>query len=43
MAAMLLLLLQALVVVLNITPQLTHLGTLCFLRGLFRRLVRNVG
>ena len=26
-------------VVLNITPQLTHLGTLCFLRGLFRRLV----
>jgi len=30
------------VVVLNITPQLTHLGTLCFLRGLFRRLVRNL-
>lgn len=27
------------VVVLNITPQLTHLGTLCFLRGIFGRLV----
>ena len=27
------------VVVVNITPHLTHLGTLCFLRGIFRRVV----
>ncbi len=29
----------SLVVVVNITPHLTHLGTLCFLRGIFRRVV----
>eukprot|EP01047_Picozoa_sp_COSAG01_P075145 COSAG01_NODE_12782_length_1686_cov_2.051670_1_plen_97_part_00 len=28
-----------LVVVLNITPHLTHLATLCFLRTVFRRIV----